>query len=135
RAPVCLTCPVLELCATRGELPAREKPVPQQKREIHCALNYRDGDGRERTVFLVQRARDASLMAGMWELPELAHRNGAASPLFTLRHSITVTDYTVRVWRVTNPLGAGGKWIAVEKLPKVALTGLARKILRKADLL
>jgi hypothetical protein len=74
-------------------------------------------------------------MAGMWELPELADTNGAASPLFTLRHSITVTDYRVRVWRDTNPLGTGGKWIAVEKLPKVALTGLARKILRKADLL
>jgi hypothetical protein len=73
-------------------------------------------------------------MAGMWELPELAETNGAASPLFTLRHSITVTDYTVSVWRDTNPPGTTGKWIAVEKLPKVALTGLARKILRKVDL-
>jgi hypothetical protein len=54
--------------------------------------------------------------------------------LFTLRHSITVTDYTVNVWRDANPLGTAGNWIAVEKLPKVALTGLARKILRKADL-
>jgi A/G-specific adenine glycosylase len=134
RAPVCLTCPVLELCSTRGELPATEKPAPQKKREIHYALNCRHGDGRKRAVFLVQRAGDASLMAGMWELPELAETNGAASPLFTLRHSITVTDYTVSVWRDTNPLGTGGKWIAVEKLPKVALTGLARKILRKADL-
>jgi A/G-specific adenine glycosylase len=133
RAPVCLTCPVLGLCVTRGELPATEKPVPQKKREIHYALHYRNGHG-ERAVFLVQRAGNASLMAGMWELPELAEANGAASPLFTLRHSITVTDYTVSVWRDTNPLGTGGKWIAVEKLPKVALTGLARKILRKADL-
>ena len=73
-------------------------------------------------------------MAGMWELPELAETNGAASPLFTLRHSITVTDYTVSVWRDTNPPGTAGNWIAVEKLPKVALTGLARKILRKVDL-
>jgi A/G-specific adenine glycosylase len=134
RAPVCLTCAVLELCSTRGELPATEKPAPQKKREIHYALHCRNGDGRERAVFLVQRARDASLMAGMWELPELAETNGAASPLFTLRHSITVTDYTVSVWRDTNPPGTPGNWIAVEKLPKVALTGLARKILRKADL-
>lgn len=134
RAPVCLTCPVLELCSTRGELPATEKPAPQKRREIHYALNCRNGDGRERSVFLVQRARDASLMAGMWELPELAETDGAAGPLFTLRHSITVTDYTVSVWRDTNPPGTAGNWIAVEKLPKVALTGLARKILRMADL-
>ncbi len=39
----------------------------QKKREIHYALDCRDGE-----VFLVRRARDAPLMAGMWELPELA---------------------------------------------------------------
>ena len=37
------------------------------KREIHYALDCRDGE-----VLLVRRPRDASLMAGMWELPELA---------------------------------------------------------------
>jgi A/G-specific adenine glycosylase len=135
RAPVCLTCPVRELCATRGELPATEKPVPRKKREIHCALNYRDGDGRERAVFLVQRARDASLMAGMWELPELADTNGAASPLFTLQHSITVTDYTVRVWRESVPPAVCGKWIPAGRLTQIALTGLARKVLLKAEII
>src|ERR1700686_3732793 len=29
RAPGCLTCPVIKLCATRGELAAATKPVPQ----------------------------------------------------------------------------------------------------------
>ena len=53
----------------------------------------------ERRSFLVQRARNASLMAGMWELPERFERETAStSRSFTLRHSITVTDYTVRVW-------------------------------------
>ena len=71
RAPACLTCPVVELCATRGELAGAAKPAPQKKREIHYALDLRDGDGRDGKVFLVQRPRDASLMAGMWELPEI----------------------------------------------------------------
>jgi A/G-specific adenine glycosylase len=93
---------------------------------LHC----RNGD-----VLLVQRARDVSLMPGMWELPELAGTNGATSPSFTLRHSITVTDYTVRVWRNVAPSGAGGKWISLARLNRVALTGLARKILRKAEML
>jgi len=179
RAPGCLTCPVVDLCATRGEPAGAAKGAPQKKREVHYALECRDG-----AVFLVQRARDASLMAGMWELPEVAasgakaRSNGAgeiaalkalrhpkakrdgrkreaskrgailASNItsegagavgsqlcFTLRHSITVTDYTVRVWRGAAPGGIGGKWVPVERLGRVALTGLARKILRRAKIL
>ena len=153
RVPACLTCPVVELCATRGELAVEAKTAKQQKREIHYALHCRNED-----VFLVQRARDASLMAGMWELPEVEGSEIAANrqqippsrsascrndnadtdvigPTFTLRHSITVTDYTVCVWRASVPSKAGGKWFPVERLRRVALTGLARKILRKAEVL
>jgi A/G-specific adenine glycosylase len=139
RAPGCLMCPVAELCATRGELPVVAKAARQRKREVHYALNFRDlnsrdDDGRGGEVFLVQRARDASLMAGMWELPELASGRGTSKPSFTLRHSITVTDYTVRVWRSTVPSSVDGKWIPVARLGRLALTGLARKILRKAEM-
>jgi len=145
REPACLTCPVVDLCATRGEMAGAGKAPRQKKREIHYALDFRDG-----SVFLVQRARNASLMAGMWELPEVevesAAREKRALPpgstlagnkrsgvlLFTVKHSITVTDYTVRVWKVAASAGDRGRWIRVERLGRVALTGLARKILRKA---
>jgi A/G-specific adenine glycosylase len=160
RGPACLTCPVVELCATRGELPAATKSVPQKKREIHYALSLQNGE-----VFLVQRPRDVSLMPGMWELPELAKvapasrrlsrgqlalaRGGGTpprrppgtaalpnrGPSFTLRHSITLTDYTVRVWRNVELSHDDGKWVAAKRLRCVALTGLARKILRKAEVL
>jgi len=129
RAPACLTCPVVELCATRGELAPIRKAARQQRREIHYALDFRDGD-----VFLVRRAQDASLMPGMWELPEMASEWGDG-PAFTLRHSITTTDYTVRVWRDATRSSEFGKWIPIGRLDKVALTGLARKILRKAGML
>jgi hypothetical protein len=76
-----------------------------------------------------------ALMPGMWELPQLTSMNGGSSPAFTLRHSITVTNYTVRVWREAASSRESGKWIPVERLGKVALTGLARKILRKAAML
>jgi A/G-specific adenine glycosylase len=159
RSPACLTCPVVALCATRGELAALAKAAPQRKREIDYALDFRDDQ-----VFLVQRAQDASLMAGMWELPEVAappaparkkqapparfatlrihkeKQKGAADETtselwFKLRHSITVTDYTVRVWRGKPSPPARGEWIAVQRLNRVALTGLARKVLRKAQIL
>ena len=144
RAPACLTCPVVELCATRGEMAGAGKARAQKKREIHYALDFRS-NGREGAVFLVRRARDARLMAGMWELPEvseprserrkqqvprlalrvgmtrlrkmdgltemarLAVKRGMLPVVlepYSLRHSITVTDYTVRVWRMTAPTGA-----------------------------
>ena len=133
RAPACLTCPVIELCATRGELQGGKKAVPQRKKEIHYALVHRGGPGR-REAFLVQRPQDASLMAGMWELPEAADKPGE-KPLFTLRHSITVTDYTVKVWRLAALPRARGKWIAADRLDRIALTGLARKILRHTGIL
>ena len=128
RAPECLTCPVVDMCATRGELAAAETPAPQKKREIHYALDVVDGK-----VLLVRRAQSASLMPGMWELPELAGKNGVL-PAFTLRHSITVTNYTVRVWREAQS-DIEGRWIPLKRLRRVALTGLARKILRKAAIL
>ncbi len=159
RAPACLTCPVVDLCATRGELAGTVKAARQKKREIHYALDFRSNDLRGAKVFLVQRAPDARLMAGMWELPEIptgakAHFNGpreiaalkalrhpkarrgdGVEACFTLKHSITVTDYTVRVWRMSVPSRVRGKWIPVERLARVALTGLARKILQKAAII
>ncbi len=126
RAPGCLTCPVVELCATRGEMAGAAK-ARQKKREIHYALDCSDGQ-----VFLVQRSRDASLMAGMWELPEIAHPGDRAQPDFIVRHSITVTNYKVHVWRRTAPDLALGKWIPLRRMRKLAMTGLTRKILRRS---
>jgi A/G-specific adenine glycosylase len=167
RGPACMACPVVELCATRGEMARPEKGAQQKKREIHYALDLRAGGGRSGAVFLVQRPRDARLMAGMWELPEVAGSVVGAGkqqiPLFarndkmrkrndktktrknktrasdsqlwfTVRHSITVTDYTVRVWRMRVRSGVRGNWVSAERLARVALTGLTRKILRKAEI-
>ncbi len=138
RAPACLTCPVVHLCATRGELATGKKAAPRKKREAHYALNYRT-NGRGCEVFLKRRSIQSSLMAGMWELPEIddlsqVRSGGNAEPCLTVRHSITVTDYTVRVWRTSAPRSKG-KWIPVEGLNNMALTGLARKILRKAGVI
>ena len=80
-------------------------------------------------------------MAGMWELPQSFE---PPQPLpdsarwRTFRHSVTVTEYTVHVLRNTRLPGgpssslAKGKWIAIDRIPLLPLTGLTRKIL-KAD--
>ena len=127
RAPQCLICPVNELCATRGEGSFEKKSSKQTKREVHYAL-----DLRKERVLLVQRSKDSSLMPSMWELPELQPESNGAKIAFTLRHSITVTDYVVRVSHQRFPKSREGKWVRLEALPDLPLTGLARKILKAA---
>ena len=76
REPLCLACPVRKWCATRGESPRAAPPPRQNKKEIWCVLDCRkmecrNGGGAEK-VRLVQRPKKDSLMAGMWELPQLS---------------------------------------------------------------
>jgi A/G-specific adenine glycosylase len=130
RQPQCLLCPVSDLCATRGELQRPGKGIRQTKREIHYALACRNG-----SIFMVQRAKTATLMPGMWELPETVGANGTNATWLTLRHSITVTDYVVRVLQSPAPKGLEGRWVRKSRVATLPLTGLARKILRAAKII
>jgi A/G-specific adenine glycosylase len=127
RQPKCLMCPVSEECRTRGELPAAEKAKRQQKKEVHYALDY-----REDAVLLVERAKSESLMPGMWELPRI-EGNGVDESWMKLKHSITVTDYTVRVKQ--GAADVEGSWIPRNRVLALPLTGLARKILKRAGVI
>jgi A/G-specific adenine glycosylase len=127
RQPRCLVCPVNEACRTRGELPRSVPAQVQQKKEVHYAL-----DCREDAVLLVKRAKSESLMPGMWELPRI-EGNGVDGSWLKLRHSITVTDYTVRVKQ--GPAGVEGSWIPRSRVLALPLTGLARKILKRAGVI
>ena len=130
RQPRCSTCPVLGLCATRGHLELPKKLSRQQRRDICYALDHRN-----RSVFLVQRPKHSSLMPGMWELPEIPATNRPNAASFTLRHSSTVTDYTVRVMRGPAPGTSAGRWVPRKSIPRLPLTGLTRKILRQAHVI
>ena len=134
RAPLCLGCPWQPWCRTRGPhaMPAR----PRQQRQHSARVVWLRGTGAEQQVRLVQRATDASLMAGMWELPTYEPDAGEA-PEFTVRHSITVTNHVVDVYvrRTGAPRQAGSCWVPTSELPQRALTGLTRKILRRIGLL
>lgn len=136
REPKCPSCPIRKWCVSmEGRAPSHghTAPVPppllsrQTKKEMWCSLSRRDGHIR-----LVQRPKKTSLMAGMWELPqwfEVPRPMRTSAHWRTFRHSITVTDYTVHVLRDAAP-SARGKWIAIEKIPEIPITGLTRKILR-----
>jgi len=124
--PKCADCPVRKFCGTRGRHASVPKGPRQNKREITCALERRDG-----SVLLVQRSASEQLMPDMWELPQVA--SGASDiQLFSVRHSITTTDYRVRV---VSGNGREGTWTCRERLTKLALTGLTKKILRRAGII
>ena len=142
REPRCLLCPVRRWCKAQGEIQQPKiqqlRPVArQQRKELWCLLDRRNGHVR-----LTRRAKSASLMPGMWELPqwpELPHASAQEALWRTFHHSITVTDYNVHVLRnwpgnrgegKTPAKATTGKWIAIAKIPTLPLTGLTRKILR-----
>jgi A/G-specific adenine glycosylase len=129
RQPQCLLCPVSAVCATRGDMPRPRNQTRQTKREIHYALAFRDG-----AVFLVKRPKTATLMPEMWELPGTSV-DGTTAAWMTVRHSITVTDYVVRVMRSPAPKGVDGRWVRKSRIPILPLTGLTRKILRSAKII
>ena len=117
--PLCPQCPIARWCRTRGAgeaAPAGKR----RRREIAYALALRNG-----SVRLRQRPVTESLMPGMWELPAAA-RNGVR-PAAVFRHSITTTDYRVRVIRAPS---RSGQWVPLRRLSRLPLTGLTRKILR-----
>jgi len=126
RQPKCLLCPVSALCVSRGELKISRAASRQHKREIRLALTRRNDE-----VWLVQRGNNESLMPGMWELPEFTPDDASGNALLSLRHSITVTDYSVHVFETSKTENPAGKWVPVSRLASLPLTGLARKILRR----
>ena len=137
KSPTCLVCPIRNFCATRGEHATPPQPL-RIKKQVDFAFIQRRG-----RIGLVQRGHGESLMAGMWELPP-AHPNGEP-PLLTLKHSITTTDYTVRVYRDVAHAGKSAqsgesratrlRWFEPDEAVQLPLTGLARKILRRTGVI
>jgi A/G-specific adenine glycosylase len=149
REPRCSLCPVRKWCATQGQIPHTGASSRQKKKQIWCILDWRGGKGNSNDsgchhgqIRLVQRPKKASLMPGMWELPQWSEPPRpleAAAPWRTFRHSVTVTDYTVHVLRnmpSSDALRAArGKWIASNRLTQIPITGLTRKILKAGGII
>ena len=128
--PLCLQCPVMKLCALRGSGIRRQR-ASRRKAVLSYLLAQRPGQ-----VFLQQRDADVSLMPGMWELPLLENRaRQSRKPVLALRHSITVTDYTIMVFSGVCRSARKGRWISLQSVNDLPLTGLTRKVLNRLQLL
>jgi A/G-specific adenine glycosylase len=145
KAPLCLHCPVISLCITRGEhiTPPR---AAQLSRPAAYLLSLRKR-GTLTEVLLELRAKDTSLMPGMYELPPLPQDAVQdREPLLRLRHSITNTNYYVQVYAASGPQDRGLRraipaakgdlhWVLTKRLGSMPLTGLARKVLQRLDVM
>jgi len=139
--PLCLECPVQTLCRTRGEHPTLRGKKMHSK-AAYFAFIERKNRKKCTEILLEQRPHDASLMAGMWELPHIeAPEADANRLLLSLRHSITTTNYQVSILRFAAeeqsrlPRNKARKWIKADALHNLPLTGLARKTLKRLGLL
>jgi A/G-specific adenine glycosylase len=140
--PLCLQCPVQRHCATRGE----HQAAPAKKmssREIAYAVSSRNRANAVQ-VLLEQRPASASLMPGMWELPEVVMESREQDRVeITLRHAITVTNYQVSILRFSEkeaaqrwPVrGHARKWAKSGDLASLPLTGLTRKVLKRLHIM
>jgi A/G-specific adenine glycosylase len=147
RGPLCLQCPVQKQCATRGEHVTAERPKMQNRDAAYVFIQRMVKHGRvtnrgSAEVLLVQRAKNASLMAGMWELPSIGlDKTSEERKLLDVRHSITVTNYRVSVYGYEPgevDLLRGDeerRWVPVAGLNGIPLTGLARKVLKRLKVL
>ncbi len=138
RNPQCLVCPVSGDCKTRGE----HKTTPRARivsREVGYALCWRrPASGLDPEVLLEQRPPTVTVMPGLWELPSLREvpQEGVR---ITVRHAIMNVNYVVRVRGVREEnlavltVTAGERqWIPLGNALGMALTGLARKVLKRA---
>src|SRR6185369_12589401 len=113
--PKCLVCPIKEFCVEPGRAAKKPQGV-RHKRALVYGL-ARKG----RSIYMVQRPANESLMSGMWELPSCGER-GESEVLLTLKHSITNSDYTVQIVSLKPSEVAGGKWVSEAGMRKLPVT-------------
>ena len=145
RKPQCLICPVASYCKARKKGVQEQRPVrPEKRHPVRLQLAVALVE-RGRKILLAQRPQDDSVMPGFWELP-LAEGSRLGADCFlplgierrkrlgTFRHGITFREYRGSVYRGELPLQPpdGYRWVSPERLRRLPLTTITRKVLAVA---
>jgi A/G-specific adenine glycosylase len=145
RNPQCIACPIAADCKTQGEHQTMPRPRMQSREAAYalCLRSRIQGGQAHREVLLEQRPAALTVMPGLWELPGLAGLSIPEDKLhMSLRHAIMHVNYSVRIRAVpeddvealTVP-GGKRRWVLLDEIANVALTGLARKVFTRAHLM
>jgi len=139
RNPLCLVCPLAEVCGARQSGTAAELPVKLRKQQaVRIAGELLVVERRGR-VLLRQRDAASSRMAGFWDLPSPQDLPGAkkGARIGAIRHTITHHHYTLDVRRATVACADrdGFRWFAPAALEAIPFSTTARKALKLAGIL
>jgi len=143
RNPQCLVCPLAAGCRTRGEHKTASRAAMVSRDAGHALVVRHNLVVRDQDVLLEQRAATETVMPGMWQLPLLRETEVPAPDLrMTVRHAIMQVNYRVRVRTVAEGdlatltvEGGERRWVRLEELNGLPLTGLTRKVLLRAHLM
>jgi A/G-specific adenine glycosylase len=149
RNPQCLVCPLNADCKTRGEHTMPRRAPMISRVEAHgLSVRTPQSGGKllgpsAREVLLEQRPESVSVMPGLWELPRLRDTAVPQRNLrMTVRHAIMQVNYYVRIRTVFEDdmemltvHGGERRWVPLRQAAEMALTGLTRKVLKRAHLL
>ncbi|HEY7392879.1 MAG TPA: A/G-specific adenine glycosylase, partial [Bryobacteraceae bacterium] len=140
RNPLCLVCPLTDLCQGRAAGTVPQLPVKLGGKEpvrIEDTLLVARRRGR---VLLRQIEKTARRMAGFWELPTPRHlpQSRLFRDLGQFRHSITHHRFVFRVVQSAAPRmprDNACRWVPIDELANIPLSTTARKALRIAKIL
>jgi A/G-specific adenine glycosylase len=143
RNPQCLVCPVAAGCKTRGEHKTQARAKMTSRDVAHALVERPATRGAGRAVLLERRAATEIVMPGMWQLPVLREMEIPEEEVrLEVRHAIMQVNYRVKVRAVAESDVAGltveggeRRWVRRKDLSVLPLTGLARKVLAKMQLL
>ncbi len=138
RKPLCLLCPVQEHCLARLAGPdsyPRIERRASQRAIVERVFCVQDGE-----VLLFQHDDAAPRLAGLYELPllETFERAGRKQHILTKHRAISNQSIQEKIYQVGAPEGDlpdAHKWIALEELDQLPMSGPHRAWLRELLLL
>ena len=138
RKPLCLLCPLSQVCRAHATGTVEQLPVKLRRKEpvrLEGVLLIIRNRGK---VLLRERSASERRMAGFWELPTPEQLPGAhiLAAIGTVRHTITHHHYTFQVAKALAPRSRQPfRWFPPRELSEIPLSTTARKALRLAGVL
>jgi A/G-specific adenine glycosylase len=136
RDPKCNICPVSSDCSAYSSGLERELPIKRRKAEIRRQKRTLLVAIRNGNILLWQRAHDAAMLGGFWELPEPHQLPEAKSAklVHKFSHAITnhIYDFRVVLTRVRH-VPPSLHWASLEQLSALPLSTVTRKALENCS--
>ncbi len=150
RNPLCLLCPLSEMCQARALGLQEQRPVLKPKAAVPHKLKLAAVIVRDETVLLIQRPAKG-LLGGLWEFPsaeasadsaealvavietEYRLKVSPVAPLTEVRHAYTHFTLTESAWRcdlVEKTENESFQWIAFAELGNFPMGKVDRQIAR-----